>query len=1136
MNLQRFLFLFLFWYSCTYAQEGNSLYQQRTWEEQQTTLQLPLTPLNNSYFEILDAQEVVVPTSVYRIDFDTNTVTLLQANLAFPLTVYYLELPSFLTTPISYYDTSRIVPNEAGSFTYQHQTNNRVAFVPFEGLNTMGSLSRGLTMGTNQSAVTSSNLDLQITGNLSDRVKIRASIQDNNLPLQYGGYSQKINEFDQIFIELFSDDWSIRAGDIYLENRARRFLNFNKKVQGLSTRFVFDHGESKTTVEAAAALARGQYTRSTFNGQEGNQGPYKLKGSNGELYILIVSGSEKVYVNGLLLKRGEENDYVIDYNSGELRFTTRYPITSDMRIAVEYQYTDRNYTRFVGYGNIQHEAETWQLGLSVFTETDLKNQSLQQNLTEEQIDILKQAGNDPNRMIAPSAYRDTYSENKVLYTREQTPEGQYYFVFSTDPEAELYHVTFTAVGNNQGDYVIQSTQSIGRIYEYRAPVGGIPQGNYSPVVKLIAPIQNTIATINAAYHPSEKTAVDLELAFSNHDANLFSSIDQEENKGWATALKGKQRLWTHNQAQLNVLTDIQFIHKNFHALENLFSIEFDRDWNLQYAEGNQSLVTGGLEFLLPGKASATYLFEQLNFGTDYKGNRQNLAGKWQADPWLIQTQNSLMQADGLTSKTTFIQSHSQAKYHWRTNYIGTKLDFEQNKETNQETQLLNPLSHRYSSLDLFIGKGDSLGQNIELGYQFRLNDSLQNNQLQRFSKAHTFYLKSQLLKSETRDLNLYANYRSVRHEDTNKPTENTINSVLTYRDQFFKGFVQAHTLYEISAGTIAQQEYTYLEVEPGRGQYMWIDYNNNGIQELEEFELAPYPDLGKYVRLYLPSQVFLPTNQNKFTQTLTLNPAALWQNETGIKRILAFFYNQTSYSIDRKDLKKGNQIRLHPFTADEEQMVGLLENFNNYLYYNRGKKRHSVTYMYTQSKSKNLLSFGSTENTIKTHQLGYNHLIRKTWLVDLLGKTTQQETKSPSYASKNYELQIQGFETKLSYLFSSQAQVDIFYNFQEKKNQTADFETLEQHRLGVSFAVNQIKLFTMNGEFSFFQNTFTGNAFSPIGYQMLEGLQPGKNMTWRLMFQKNLTNYLDLSLNYQGRSNESTATIHTGSVQLRAFF
>src|SRR5699024_6014903 len=133
-------------------------------------------------------------------------------------------------------------------------------------------------------------------------------------------------------------------------------------------------------------------------------------GPNGELYILIVSGSERVYVNGIQLERGEDKDYIIDYNAGEIKFNTTYPITSNMRISVEYQYTDRSYTRFIGYGGARYKHNGLEASLSVYSENDAKNQPLQQNLSPEQIEILKQAGNDPDAMHAHSAVEDTYSE------------------------------------------------------------------------------------------------------------------------------------------------------------------------------------------------------------------------------------------------------------------------------------------------------------------------------------------------------------------------------------------------------------------------------------------------------------------------------------------------------------------------------------------------------------------------------------------------------------------------------------------------------------------------------------------------------------------------------------------------------
>jgi hypothetical protein len=55
---------------------------------------------------------------------------------------------------------------------------------------------------------------LQITGKLSEKlVGLRASLQDSNIPLQDGG-SQRLDQFDNIFMELLSEKWTVRAGDL----------------------------------------------------------------------------------------------------------------------------------------------------------------------------------------------------------------------------------------------------------------------------------------------------------------------------------------------------------------------------------------------------------------------------------------------------------------------------------------------------------------------------------------------------------------------------------------------------------------------------------------------------------------------------------------------------------------------------------------------------------------------------------------------------------------------------------------------------------------------------------------------------------------------------------------------------------
>lgn len=1131
------LFLVLLFFSWLEAQETNSLYKSIKIAVSFDTIHLEKVSINSSFFKLLDANGQPIDSTLYNINFEKATLLLTEKNLHYSdsITVKYLKFPDLITKEYSIYDASRVVVNEASSESlYQIESNTLKKNTPFEGLNTSGSITRGVTIGNNQNTVLNSNLDLQITGKLSEKVSLRASLQDSNIPLQDGGYSQKLDQFDNVFMELFSDKWNIRAGDVFLENRKSKFLNFNKKAQGIAANFDFGSEENKTNIFASAAIVRGQYARSDFIGQEGNQGPYKLIGQNGELYVLVISGSERVFVNGILLKRGENNDYTIDYNAGEILFTPLFTITSEMRIAIEYQYSNQNFTRLVTYAGGTHESKKWSFGGYLYSENDLKNQPLQQSLSTDQAKILADAGDNRNLMVAASAFLDTYSENKILY-KKIVVNAVEVFEYSNNPQDILYNVRFTQVAPNNGNYILRNSAAIGRIYEYIEPINAVPQGNYEPIIQLIAPIKIQVATFLGKYKPTEKTAVDFEIGLSNNDKNLFSSIDDPNNQGIATKINARQRLYS-KKWNVDAFANYQYVAKTFSSVERLYNIEFSRDWNLETTTiGNQSYLVSGLNFVLPAKGNLDYQYEKLDFSESFSGNRHIMNTLFNFQNWTIQSKGSFLKSDARSATSKFLRNQSQVKYNFKKNWVGTSLRLEDNQEKNKVTNQFSALSQRFLEYGFFAGRGDSTKVFVELSYFNRTNDSLQNGTVQRVNKSQTFALRSKLIQTKKSDLSLFANYRVLNFLDASKKNEPSLNSRMIYNDRFFNQLIQSTTVFETNSGSIPQQEFTYLEVPVGQGVYTWNDYNSNGIQELEEFEIAPFVDQAKYVRIFLPNRIYVKTHQNKFSQSIILNPNQ-WQNTTGFKKILFYFYNQTSYLIDRKIENKGDNFDLNPFSKSEENVLGLNSSFRNSLFFNRGKQNHSITYSYILNETISLLSVGSQEAKNSSNQLQYNHLYRKSWLFGMFAKTINTSIESENFPDRNFDIKGYQLAPKISYLFTKSTSWDIFYELQNKENQIGTLETLLQNRFGTSFTYAGQNKLTMNGEISFYQNKFIGNEFSSVGFQMLEGLQTGQNLTWRLLIQKKLTNFLDINLNYQGRKSETSQAIHTGSVELRAYF
>ena len=1009
---------------------------------------------------------------------------------------------------------------------------------PFEGLNTKGSISRGINLGNNRNAVLNSELDLQIFGKLNSKVEVTASIQDANIPLQDGGYSQKLDEFDQIFIELKSEKWKIRAGDIDLTNSNTYFGRFEKRIQGLLVSAKINETDN---AYLSGAIVKGQFKSSNINIQDGNQGPYKIQGGQGELYILVVSGSEKVYVNGILLQRGENRDYVINYNAGEIIFNTTFPIRSDMRVKIDYQISDSNYSRFMAYSGAEFNTERMNLNVMVYNENDLKNQQLQQSLNAESIEALSLAGDDLELMQSSSIVETEFDENRILY-KKITENNVEFYEFSNNPNEELYSIKFSYVGENKGNYSLVNTSAISNIYEYIAPVLDNKQGDYEPIVNLIAPEKIQLAIINGQYQISENSEIKFELANSISDKNLFSTINDEDNTGMATKIEINNSLINSNDLKITNKIEYKHIDKDFRSIENNYNTEFLRDWNLDSTlldinnQFNKTQNQSSAELIVSKKniGSIEYKYQNLEFIDDFEGNKHNTVLKYELNNIKISSASSFMKSKSQLIESDFTRSYNTISLNNKYNWTKINLDYEDNSKRNVISDSLILNSHKYKSYGIISGFGEKENVFVEVGYNHIINDSVVDGIIQKVNASNNFSVNTQLINNANTKLSIFGNYRILNR--TNEIKKNKfLNSRINYFKKSSNDIIKINVLYETNSGNLAQQEYTFVEVDPGVGNYKWIDINENNIQELEEFEIAQFEDEGIYLRVLLPNQKFIRTYQNKFSQSLNINFKKWAKDELKFKKILSHFQNQTQYLIQKQSTQENNQFDLNPFKISSKNLLGLTMNLRNSLFFNRGKQYYSTTYNFTNNRSKNSLSFGNIENNLLSHQLTFKHKLNSI-LFSSTASFENKKSKSENFESKNYTFNEIKYGPKFTYFIENNNKIDIYYQYLNKENVIGNFETLTQNKFGISSVFSNKNKLAINGELNYYKNKFKGNPNSIIGYIMMEGLQSGNNLTWMLNIQKKVTKNVDLNLNYFARKSDNNSVIHNGSVQLKANF
>ena len=163
------------------------------------------------------------------------------------------------------------------------------------------------------------------------------------------------------------------------------------------------------------------------------------------MFIIVLSGTERIFIDGVLLKRGQDQDYVIDYNTAEVTFTPNQLITKDKRITIEFQYSDRNYARSLLQYSAELQGDKFELNFNIYSEQDSKNQPLQQELDDADRDLLSAVGDNLDQAVTESIDSTEFSNEFVLYALIDTLGYDSVLLYSTNPDSAFYSANFTNV-------------------------------------------------------------------------------------------------------------------------------------------------------------------------------------------------------------------------------------------------------------------------------------------------------------------------------------------------------------------------------------------------------------------------------------------------------------------------------------------------------------------------------------------------------------------------------------------------------------------------------------------------------------------------------------------------------------------
>jgi hypothetical protein len=852
--------------------------------------------LRNTFFSMPSGELKSAPTHTLEMRY-----SVLPLNLYRTYSRYQIRIDS-TSIPIS--KRKDTVINLQSSISHEKELN----------LTKSGGITRGIQAGSTEDLSFTNSFNLTFSGNLGDELSFKGALSEESTPLQPEGNTQILRDIDRIYIELTAGKiFQATLGDytLTLKPRIKYFISedyeldpifntFSRKVLGAKA----DLAVGPTQIIASASAAKGKFSTFVFDGIDAVQGPYRLQGKNGERDIIIIAGTEHVYIDGLALTRGELNDYVIDYGLAEIKFTNKRIITSASRITIDFEYTDEKYSRsLIAASQTSNFFDNKvELMTSYIREADDQNSPRTLSLSDSDKTILLNAGSDQSKASKSGIIfvgRDSNGRAKGNYVKADTIISGIPMIFYRyapyDTMNAIYNIGFGFTGTGKGSY---SRKGIG---EFTFVGQGL--GDYDTVLFLPFPELKQLFTSQLTIRPMATLVMTGEFALSDLQPNQFAPMNSVTDKAY--------RLYGSYFDTLGRLNLAAHYTERFKG-ENYSPIDRDRrpeelraygldapiaDYSFALRserERKASIVVGTSQLILEGQYG---MYSRGN--EDYHANRLGLHVFLREDTSYLPTVTAAA-SHIFTSDSSVKMNSNWISYFasiskslaMRSILLTPGLAFTSERKESKLFSLVDSLtsqSFKYDQwkpfLDLKLSDRIKLAASIEI----RSDDSSRNRNFTRISNGQLYQLSSSFVNISGLSSQIDIGYRKKEYSDSLAKFLNggDISSVLLRiipRYQSPNNIIIVDGIYEVSEQRAARLERIFFPVQKGLGNYKYLgDLNGNGKQDPEEFAFARYSDEGAYILLSIPTETLYPVTDLHSSLRIRFNPFPFLSTETSVR-------------------------------------------------------------------------------------------------------------------------------------------------------------------------------------------------------------------------------------------------------------